>query len=228
MPGISTPWWCSAEKWPRNARIVTIPSRIRPIVTCAPCRPVSEKKTVACALSWGAKPMWTYSLIWMNRNVRPSRKVAVMPACRPKRLPFLIDVCAQCSVSDDETRIAVLTPATATGRSLPSIGNHPPGSATIRMKKYAVKKAPKTITSEMMNNNIPSSAGSTRELRFAGGGPWWSWPCAAAIEAASMVLLRLLRGVGGGAVRRFDVLDRLVGDLAHAVDQVRAQPSGAR
>jgi hypothetical protein len=39
------------------------------------------------------------------------------------------------------------------------------------MKKYAVKKAPKTITSEMMKSNIPSSRESTRELRFAGGGP---------------------------------------------------------
>ena len=48
--------------------------------------------------------------------------------------------------------------------------------ATTRMKKYAVKKAPKTMISEMMNNNIPSSAGSTRELRLAAGGPWWSWP----------------------------------------------------
>src|SRR3954454_629633 len=224
MPGISTPWWCSAEKWPRNARIVTIPSRIRPIVTCAPCRPVRLKKTVACALSCGAKPMWTYSLIWMNRNVRPSRNVAVMPACMPKRLPFLIDVCAQCSVSEDDTRIAVLTPATATGSSLPSIGKHVWPSATILMKKYAVKKAPKTITSEMMNNNIPSSAGSTRELRLAGGGPWWSCPWAA-IEAASMDLS--LRGVGGGRIRRLDVLDRLVGDLAHALDEVGAQPPGA-
>jgi hypothetical protein len=41
------------------------------------------------------------------------------------------------------------------------------------MKKYAVKNAPKTITSEMMKSSIPRSWGSTRELRLAGGGPWW-------------------------------------------------------
>ena len=43
-----------------------------------------------------------------------------MPAFRPKRLPFLIDVSAQCIVTEDESRIAVLTPATATGSLWPS------------------------------------------------------------------------------------------------------------
>ncbi len=59
-----------------------------------------------------------------------------------------------------------------------------------RMKKYAVKKAPKTITSEMMKSSMPSSWGSARELLLAGGGPWWS-PCAAGWEmlAASIGLL---------------------------------------
>ena len=57
-----------------------------------------------------------------------------MPAFSPRRLPFLIDVCAQCRVSDDETRIAVLTPAIATGRCMPSAGNHW-SFATTRMKK---------------------------------------------------------------------------------------------
>ena len=57
-----------------------------------------------------------------------------MPAFRPARLPFLIDVCAQCIVSDELSRIAVLTPATATGSSKSSNGNH--GSPfTTRMKK---------------------------------------------------------------------------------------------
>ena len=51
------------------------------------------------------------------------------------------------------------------------------------MKKYAVKNAPKIITSEMMKSSIPSVAGSTREERWAGGGPWCS---AWAIEAASI------------------------------------------
>ena len=57
-----------------------------------------------------------------------------MPAFRPKRLPFLIDVSAQCIVTEDESRIAVLTPATATGSSWPSNGNHW-SPATTRMKK---------------------------------------------------------------------------------------------
>jgi hypothetical protein len=43
---------------------------------------------------------------------------------------------------------------------------------TTRTKKYAVKKAPKSIASEAMKRNIPSVAGSSRELRFAAGGPW--------------------------------------------------------
>ena len=58
-----------------------------------------------------------------------------MPAFSPKRLPFLIDVCAQCMVSDELTRIAVFDPAIATGSSAPSIGNHVWPSATSRMKK---------------------------------------------------------------------------------------------
>jgi hypothetical protein len=46
----------------------------------------------------------------------------------------LIDVWAQCIVNDDDTRMQVLTPATATGSSLPSIGNQS-SPDTIRMKK---------------------------------------------------------------------------------------------
>ena len=64
----------------------------------------------------------------------------------------------------------MLTPAIAFGSSVSSTGTTRP-LATTRMKKYAVKKAPKTITSEMMKSSIPSSCGSTRERRFAGGGP---------------------------------------------------------
>jgi hypothetical protein len=45
---------------------------------------------------------------------------------------------------------------------------------TTRTKKYAVKKAPNNIASEAMNRNIPSVAASSRELRFAMGGPWCS------------------------------------------------------
>jgi hypothetical protein len=40
----------------------------------------------------------------------------------PRRLPFLTLVCAQCSVSELESRIAVLTPAMSLGSSVPSAG----------------------------------------------------------------------------------------------------------
>src|SRR5690348_5607652 len=164
--------------------------------------------------------MWMYSLIWTVRNVRPSRKVDSIPALRPKRLPFLTDVSAQWIVSDDDSRIAVLIPATASGSSDPCAGH---GLwVTIRMKKYAVKKAPKIITSDMMKSSIPSVGASTREERCAGGGPWCS---AWAMDAASKgVFLLCRRRVGG--VLLDDVLNGLVGHPAHALDQVGAQPSG--
>ena len=61
-----------------------------------------------------------------------------------------------------------------------------------------MKKAPKTITSEMMNSSIPSSWGSTRELRFAGGGPWWwsSWADAARADGGGFHGLRPAAGGG--------------------------------
>src|SRR5271165_884723 len=130
--------------------------------------------------------MLAYSLIWMNRNVQPSRNVVSMPALRPKRLPLAIELCAQWIVNEDDTRIAVLTPATWTGSVVPGAGHGSP-DATL-MKKYAVKKAPKTITSEMMKRSIPSRCVSTRELWLAGGGwtAWASWPEPWAMLAASM------------------------------------------
>jgi hypothetical protein len=72
----------------------------------------------------------------------------------------------------DVTRIAVLTPATNFGNSYGG-GGHVDGASglTTRTKKYAVKKAPKSIASEAMKRNIPRVAGSSRELRLAGGGP---------------------------------------------------------
>ncbi len=72
----------------------------------------------------------------------------------------------------------MLKPATAIGSFVPVAGHGSPWA--MRMKKYAVKNAPKTITSEMMKSSIPSSWGSTRELRLAGGGPWCSPACASA------------------------------------------------
>src|SRR6202012_4407554 len=114
--------------------------------------------------------MWTYSLICTVRNVRPSRNVETMPAFSPKRLPFLTDVSAQWIVSDEDSRIAVLTPATASGSSVPCAGQ---GLwLTIRMKKYAVKNAPKIMISDMMKSSIPSVGACTPEDWGAGGGPW--------------------------------------------------------
>src|ERR1700749_1863214 len=113
--------------------------------------------------------MWTYSLICTVRNVSPSRKVETIPALSPKRLPLLTECRAQWIVSDEESRIAVLIPATSSGSCEPCAGH---GLwVTIRMKKYAVKKAPKIITSEMMKSSIPSVGASTRDERGAGGGP---------------------------------------------------------
>ena len=78
--------------------------------------------------------MWTYSLIWMKRKVAPSSQVMTRPICRPRRLPARIDSSAQWIVKLEETRIAVLMPATATGSSKGS-GGHGPSLATTRRKK---------------------------------------------------------------------------------------------
>ena len=56
-----------------------------------------------------------------------------MPACSPKRLLDLADSSAQCIVSDDDSRIAVLTPAISFGSSVPAAGHSSP--FTTRMKK---------------------------------------------------------------------------------------------
>jgi hypothetical protein len=74
-----------------------------------------------------------YSLICTQRKVRPSRNVDNIPALSPKRLPFLTETRAQWIVSEDESRIAVLTPATASGSLVPGAGH---GLwLTTRMKK---------------------------------------------------------------------------------------------
>src|SRR5215211_3810711 len=70
----------------------------------------------------------------------------------------------------------------------------------------------------MMKSSIPSSWGSTRELRLAGGGPWcsaWAWRAAASMGSGHRV-----GGLGD------DVLDGLVRRLAHPLDEVGAQPTG--
>ena len=70
---------------------------------------------------------------------------------------------AQWTVKLEETRIAVLTPATETGRSMPS-GGQGPSLATTRRKKYEAKNAPNSMISEMMKSRIPSVWRSIREL----------------------------------------------------------------
>src|SRR5664279_6594473 len=145
-----------------------------------------------------------------------------MPALMPKRLPRLIEVSAQWSVSDEDSRIAVLTPATDSGSSVPAVGH---GLwLTTPMKKYAVKNAPKIITSETMNSSIPSVGAWTREDWCACGGPWWDPVSAWAIEAAS---IRVSSSLGAGAHRVAvdHVLDVPTGGVAHALDEVRPQPA---
>src|SRR5260370_32753244 len=82
------------------------------------------------------------------------------------------------------------------------------------------------MTSETMNRSIPSSWGSTRELRLAGGGPWCSsW--AMATPADSMSLLdrrsrlarRRRRALGGD-----HVLDRERCGSAHSLEEVGPEP----
>src|SRR6266536_1280022 len=99
------------------------------------------------AFSRARKQMWMYSSNWMNRKVKPSSQVAARQRMIPRRLPRRIDSSAQWTVKLDETRIAVLTPATPTGRLRPA-GGQGPELATTRTKKYEAKNAPKSITSE--------------------------------------------------------------------------------
>ncbi len=144
----------------------------RPTSTWAPWRPVSPKKTEAKAPSEVLNPTCAYSTICVRRNALPSRIVHTSPARRPFRSSRLMACVAQWMVKLEVTRIAVLTPATNTGNSKGG-GGHVAGAVgfTTRTKKYTVKKAPNSIASEAMNRNIPSVVGSSRELRFAGGGP---------------------------------------------------------
>ena len=114
------------------------------------------------APSWGAKPTREYSRACVSRKTSPIRKVSSRPACKPARLPRLIDCRDQCIVKLDVTRIAVLIPATKIGRWNCGGGHAMP--LTTRTKKYAVKKEPKSITSEAMKRNIPSTDALTREL----------------------------------------------------------------
>jgi hypothetical protein len=138
-----------------KARIVS------PTKTWAPCRPVRQKKIVAKAPSPVLKPMREYSIPCVMRNVRPIRNVSNSPARRPQVLPRLIDWSAQCIVKLDVTRMHVFRKATNTGRWNGGVGHGVP--CTTRTKKYAVKNEPKSMISDPMKRNIPSTAGVIRE-----------------------------------------------------------------
>ena len=86
-------------------------------------------------------------------------------------MPRLIDWSAQCIVKLDVSSTAVFTPATKTGRWNGSSGQPGASGLTTRTKKYAVKNEPKSIASDAMKRNIPSTVDSIRELLFATGGP---------------------------------------------------------
>ena len=113
-----------------------------------------------------------YSRTCVSRKVSPMRKVSVSPALSPAWLSRLIDWRAQCMVKLEVTGITVFTPATKTGRWKGGVGHGVP--AATRTKKYAVKNAPKSITSDAMKRKMPRIGASTRELRCAIGGPWWA------------------------------------------------------
>ena len=65
--------------------------------------------------------------------MQPSSSVVSIPAFRPQWLPFLIAFWAQWIVNEEDTRIAVLTPATSTGSLVPGSGHGSP--CAMRMKK---------------------------------------------------------------------------------------------
>ena len=127
----------------------------------------------------------------------------------------------------------MLTPATATGRVVPGAGHGSPYAT--RMKKYAVKKAPKTITSEMMKSSIPSSWGSTRELRLAERKPVLLVLVMAGrvSDAGCLPLLGDLRSAlcggsrGRGGLQVYDDVLHQAEVTPCALDQVGAQPAGA-
>ena len=69
---------------------------------------------------------WRSSTVSRIVGCNASVVVVRMPAFRPKRFPRLIAVSAQWTVNEEDTRIAVLTPATATGSLVPGSGHGSP------------------------------------------------------------------------------------------------------
>ena len=114
-----------------------------------------------------------------ERRAEQERRQDARP-CRPKRLPCLADSSAQCIVSDEESRIAVLTPAIAFGSSVPCAGHgvalHDPDEEVGREEGPEdhhlgddEKQHPEQLRAR------PARSGC------AGGGPWCSssaWACA--------------------------------------------------
>ena len=82
-----------------------------------------------------------------------------------------------------------------------------------------------------MKSSIPSSWGSTRELRFAGGGPWCSWAVAVRVWRCWLPPSASLQAAGVAVgVARASTTTCSTGTerrAAHALDQIRAHPAGA-
>src|SRR5437763_29475 len=186
--------------------------------------------------------MWTYSLIWMKRKVLPSRNVERIPALSPKRLPCLIEVRAQCIVSEEESRMAVLTPATATGSSVPVAGQgvHRGGVGVGVADHAGDEQALAAHRPEHPVEPLAGLPGVVPEAAFLGHDD----------DEEMLPLLGRLRphlleqlvashgaigdderdGEGRALLREVDddVLDRQPGGLADALDQVLAQPARLR
>src|SRR6187431_1658001 len=118
----------------------------------------------------------------------------------------------------EETRIAVLIPATATGSSKGS-GGQVGGSTTTRRKKYEAKKAPKSITSETMKSRIPSVWRSIREL--------WCSSCACPRVAVALSISAASREHGPALASGWAWLASPANEADAAHRRVRWTQSGA-
>ena len=146
-----------------------------------------------------------------------------MPAFSPQRLPFLIDVCAQCIVSDEESRIAVLTPAIATGSSCPRPDHwspcHDPDEEVGREEgpeDHDLRDDEKQHP-EQLGLDARAAVGRRRAVVVRRRGRSWRLPWRTSVLAQAAV------GLLG-----HDVLDRACRRLAHALDEVGAHPARAR
>ena len=117
----------------------------------------------------------------------------------------------------------MLTPATNTGNSYGG-GGHSAGASgfTTRTKKYAVKKAPKSIASERDEEEHPERRRVEPRAAVRRGRPVVGVP---GVFSACALTCRSAPGRDG--LFRDDVLDRHARVLAEPLDDVPAQPSGA-